>query len=357
MERERNNNIIEISKPYVLCLLSNFCFAAFNIISKLTLDNGMSRYVLVAYGHALATLTTALLALLFERKNESKLSLPVCGNIFFLGLLGAILRTTYLAGMECTSSTFASAMGNLIPAITFLSAICFRMEKLVLGKFSSKAQIVGTVVSFGGATLMTLYKGIVVISLQLGHNKRAHSQSKVTLDQDWIKGSFLLLVHCLSTAILYILQAKTIKKYPAPIALTTLSCLVGTAISTIVAAILDHKASSWRLSCNISLVATLYSGIVIFGIIVYVQMTVIRKKGPVFVTAFRPSSTVLAAVMGVLILGEALHLGSVLGAVLIIVGLYAILWGKEQEKAKENKLPNLAIVAVDHSIKEKPDSK
>ncbi|KAG8650545.1 hypothetical protein MANES_07G057200v8 [Manihot esculenta] len=304
MERERNNNIIEISKPYVLCLLSNFCFAAFNIISKLTLDNGMSRYVLVAYGHALATLTTALLALLFERKNESKLSLPVCGNIFFLGLLGAILRTTYLAGMECTSSTFASAMGNLIPAITFLSAICFRMEKLVLGKFSSKAQIVGTVVSFGGATLMTLYKGIVVISLQLGHNKRAHSQSKVTLDQDWIKGSFLLLVHCLSTAILYILQ-----------------------------------------------------GIVIFGIIVYVQMTVIRKKGPVFVTAFRPSSTVLAAVMGVLILGEALHLGSVLGAVLIIVGLYAILWGKEQEKAKENKLPNLAIVAVDHSIKEKPDSK
>ncbi|XP_058007353.1 WAT1-related protein At2g40900-like [Hevea brasiliensis] len=88
---KRDKNIIlilENSKPYFLCIFSNFCYSAFNIISKVTLDKGMSRYVLVAYGHAFGTLTTALLALLFERKNESKISLPVCVNIFFLGLFG-----------------------------------------------------------------------------------------------------------------------------------------------------------------------------------------------------------------------------------------------------------------------------
>lgn len=33
------------------------------------------------------------------------------------------------------------------------------------------------------------------------------------------------------------------------------------------------------------------------------------------------------------LLGEKLHLGSALGAVLIVVGLYAVLWGKGRETA------------------------
>ena len=54
-------------KPYIYCILANICLAGFNIVSKVSLDNGMSRYVLVAYGHAFGTLATALLAFLFER--------------------------------------------------------------------------------------------------------------------------------------------------------------------------------------------------------------------------------------------------------------------------------------------------
>ena len=54
-------------KPYIYCILANICLAGFNIVSKVSLDKGMSRYVLVAYGHAFGTLATALLAFLFER--------------------------------------------------------------------------------------------------------------------------------------------------------------------------------------------------------------------------------------------------------------------------------------------------
>ena len=50
-------------------------------------------------------------------------------------------------------------------------------------------------------------------------------------------------------------------------------------------------------------------GIVVFGITVYAQALVIREKGPVFTTAFRPSSMVIVAIMGLLILGEEMHLG------------------------------------------------
>uniref|UniRef100_A0A7N2LI81 WAT1-related protein n=1 Tax=Quercus lobata TaxID=97700 RepID=A0A7N2LI81_QUELO len=129
--------------------------------------------------------------------------------------------------------------------------------------------------------------------------------------------------------------AKTIKEYPSPIALTALTCLSGTLLSTIMAAIFDHKLSSWRLSWNITLLAPIYSGVAIFGITYYLQTLVSQRKGPVFMTAFRPLSTLLTAIMGLLILREALHLGSILGAMLIILGLYMTLWGKESDRKKK----------------------
>lgn len=47
----------------------------------------------------------------------------------------------------------------------------------------------------------------------------------------------------------------------------------------------------------------------IIGITFYVQTLVVRRRGPVFMTAFRPLSTIISAFMGLLILGDALHLG------------------------------------------------
>ncbi|XP_059452355.1 WAT1-related protein At5g07050-like [Corylus avellana] len=331
--RLKREKLYEEVKPYVYCIFSNFCFAGYNLISKISLDKGMSRYVLVAYGHAFGTLATALLAFLFERKNESKISVPILRNVFFLGLLGAVLgRTLFYAGLEQTSPAFASALGNLIPSMTFILAVLCRMEKLEICRLGSQAKILGTVVAFGGATLMTLYRGIPLISL---HNQSSHqhaTSSKPFLDRDSIKGSLILLVSYLSLSSFYILQTATVKIYPAPITLTSLTCLSGTFLSTIMTAILDHKASSWKLSWNITLLAPIYSGVMIFGVTVYVQTLVIRKKGPVFMTAFRPLATVIVAVMGLLILGDALYLGSVIGATLIFLGLYATLWGKEKEK-------------------------
>ncbi|KAJ4705614.1 WAT1-related protein [Melia azedarach] len=324
-------------KPYMLSIFCCFCYAGYNLVSKVSLDEGMSRYVLVVYAHAFGTLATAVLAFLFERKNESKINVPVLKNIFFLGLLGAVLgRTLFFAGLEYTSSTFASAMANIIPSITFILAVLFRIEKLEISKPSAQAKIAGTLVALAGATLTTVYKGIVVISLHhhLRKNPTTAGTSKVFLDGDWLKGSLMLFISYLSAAAFFILQTWTIKKYPAPITLTSLTCLAGTLLAAIMAAILDHKPSVWRLYWNITLLAPIYSGIVVFGLTAYVQILVIREKGPVFVTAFRPLSTVIVAILGLLILGEQLHLGEILGSILIVVGLYAIMWAKEYEKRR-----------------------
>ncbi|KAF2537785.1 hypothetical protein F2Q68_00023118 [Brassica cretica] len=72
-------------------------------------------------------------------------------------------------------------------------------------------------------------------------------------------------------------------------------------------------------------------GIVASSISYYVQGIVMKKRGPVFATAFSPLMMVIVAIMGSFVLAEKIFLGGVIGAVLIVIGLYAVLWGKQKE--------------------------
>uniref|UniRef100_M8BCB9 WAT1-related protein n=1 Tax=Aegilops tauschii TaxID=37682 RepID=M8BCB9_AEGTA len=56
-----------------------------------------------------------------------------------------------------------------------------------------------------------------------------------------------------------------------------------------------------------------------------------RQRGPVFVTAFNPLCMIITAVMGSIILKEEITLGSVIGAVIIVAGLYFLIWGKSKD--------------------------
>lgn len=72
-------------------------------------------------------------------------------------------------------------------------------------------------------------------------------------------------------------------------------------------------------------------GIVISGIVIFIQLWCTEKKGPVFVTMFNPLSTLLVAILAYFALGEKLYLGSIVGGVTVIFGLYLLLWGKEND--------------------------
>jgi hypothetical protein len=61
----------------------------------------------------------------------------------------------------------------------------------------------------------------------------------------------------------------------------------------------------------------------------------VKQRGPLFVSVFSPLMLLMVAVLSSLLLGEKLHLGTALGAVLIVMGLYAVLWGKGREAAAE----------------------
>eukprot|EP01018_Ginkgo_biloba_P006076 Gb_16150 [translate_table: standard] len=322
----------EKSKPYIAMISLQFGYAGMNIITKVSLNRGMSHYVLVVYRHAVATAVIAPFAFFVERKVRPKLTFFIFCQIFALALLGPVIdQNFYYAGLKYTSPTFACALSNVLPAMTFVMAAVFRMEKVDIRKIRSQAKIVGTLVCVGGAMLMTLYKGPVVPMFWSPHHPKDAATSATApaaADKDWTKGSLLLVAACLAWAAFFVLQAAVLKKYSAQLSLTTLICFLGTLQSIAVTLAVERKPSVWALGWDMNLLTAVYSGVVASGIAYYVQGLCMQLKGPVFATAFSPLMMIVVAVMGSIILAESIYLGSVVGGVLIVAGLYAVLWGK-----------------------------
>lgn len=83
------------------------------------------------------------------------------------------------------------------------------MEKIDLKKVIYQVKIVGTIVTVGGAMLMTLYKGPVVEMVWSKHvhpRKSYVTDTTGTTDKDWFKGSIFLIIATFAWASLFILQ-------------------------------------------------------------------------------------------------------------------------------------------------------
>ena len=126
---EKLSNFLETSKPYFAMISLQFGYAGMNIITKVSLNRGMSHYVLVVYRHAFATAIIAPFAIFFERyyirwylrnmiqeilisqtldtnrlslicsilfrKAQPKITFPVFMQIFILALLGLVVLISY----------------------------------------------------------------------------------------------------------------------------------------------------------------------------------------------------------------------------------------------------------------------
>ncbi|XP_071720077.1 WAT1-related protein At5g07050-like [Rutidosis leptorrhynchoides] len=330
------------SKPYIAMICLQFGYAGMNIITKVSLNRGMSHYVLVVYRHAFATAAIAPFAIILERNIRPKITLSIFLQMFVLGLLGPVIdQNFYYAGLKFTSPTFSCAMSNMLPAMTFVMAVLCRMEKLNLRTVRSQAKVVGTIFTVAGAMLMTLYKGDVVELfwtkyLHPHYAETATSTTSDSSDKDWVTGSILLIIATFAWASFFIVQNVTMRRYTAPLSLTCLVCFIGTLQSIVVTFVMDRKPNVWTIGWDMNLLAAAYAGIVSSSIAYYVQGLVMEKRGPVFVTAFSPLMMIIVAIMGSFILAEKIYMGGVMGSILIVIGLYSVLWGKYKEyKEKE----------------------
>ncbi|KAM1064265.1 hypothetical protein ACFX13_028974 [Malus domestica] len=339
-------SFLESSKPYFAMISLQFGYAGMNIITKVSLNRGMSHYVLVVYRHAIATAIIAPFAFFFERKKQPKMTFSMFIQIFILGLLGPVIdQNFYYAGLKFTSPTFSCAMSNMLPAMTFVLAVIFRMEVLDIKKVRCQAKVLGTVLTVAGAMLMTLYRGPIVEMLwsKYIHPRKSYvTDTTGTGDKHWFLGSIMLTIATLAWASLFVLQNNALKTYKNhQLSLTSMICGIGTLQAIAVTFVMEHEPSAWKIGFDMNLLAAAYAGIVTSSISYYVQGLVMKTRGPVFATAFSPLMMIIVAIMGSFILAEKIFLGSVLGAVLIVFGLYAVLWGKHKEglEKKEEEIP------------------
>ena len=331
--------IVEKNRPYVAMLFIQFVYAGMALLSKAAISKGMSPYVFVVYRQAFASVALSPFAF-FDSKQPAPLSCNLLCKLFLVSLVGLTASSNlYCVSINYTSATFAAAATNTVPAITFIMAVLIRMESISIKRVHGLAKILGSVLSLAGAITFALVKGPHLGFMKWYPENQNHSSHPLTIVHskgDTIRGSLLMLSGNTAWSLWLILQGFVVKQYPAKFRLTAIQCLFSFMQSTVVAVAVErNNPSAWRLGWDIHLLSVAYCGVIVTGICYWLQVCTIETKGPVFTAMFTPLALIITAIFSALLWKETLYLGSVGGTVLLVVGLYSVLWGKIKESVKE----------------------
>ncbi|XP_016470813.1 WAT1-related protein At5g40240 isoform X1 [Nicotiana tabacum] len=346
--------------PFVAMVLVECCEMGMITLGKAAMNDGMSNLVYVVYYNALGTFLL-LPFLIFHRcrSNMALITLSILWRFFLLGLLGiCLLQVLAYTGIKYSSPTLAAALGNLLPGFTFLLAIIFslfaifRMEKLDIRKASSQAKSLGTIVAIIGASIMTLYKGPRVLGSSNLHSDSSH-HSLFSQESNWLLGGLLITITCIMSSGWNVLQTDTVKKYPEQMTIVFFTCCFGSIQCAILTLVLERNPEAWMVKPGIGMIAIVFSA-VSGSVFRYNVLTwCLDKKGPLYVAMFKPLGMVIAAILGILFLAESLHLGSVIGAVIISAGFYSVLWGKAKEIKSMLEIEDI-VSGIDSSSQRSP---
>ncbi|KAH6778770.1 hypothetical protein C2S52_010007 [Perilla frutescens var. hirtella] len=323
---------------YIAMVATQVAYGGSNVLVKLALERGLNQMVFVVYRHILATLLLFPFAYVLERKERPSLSFSSMAKIFFLAPFGTTIHiNVYYAGMHYTSPVVASALTNVIPSLTIAIAVLLGMESLRLSSGRGRAKVVGTLICIGGSLIFTFWKGESVLKTS-GRGALLHvsgnDEPSGHQHQNWLKGSLLILISFVSWSIWLILQAMVYKIYPALLSLNVLICFFAALQSSIGALFWGRNPDIWKIGWDVQLLAIVYCGVVISALVCYLQIWCISKNGPVFASMFSPLQLLIVGLFSAIAFGETLHLGSLIGAAIIIVGMYCVLWGKQKEEPK-----------------------
>ncbi|KAK2994098.1 hypothetical protein RJ640_024362 [Escallonia rubra] len=300
------------------CIQDSLPFAAMVIVEcgeivmitlgKAAMNSGMSNLVYVVYYNTLGTLM----------------------------LLPFFVIHTHRYQLQLSNSS--SCHGQLDSSIYILACHHFqvgptlRMEKLNLRRSPSQAKSMGTILAILGAFVMTLYKGPPV---RIFMHLNSPNQLVLLQQSNWALGGIFLAITCVCSAAWSIFQTATVKEYPDQMTVIFFFCCFGTIQCAILTLIVERNPGAWVLHPGIETIAVVFAAIFASVFRIRVITWCLCKKGPVYVAMFKPIQMVIAAITGTIFLGDTLHLGSVIGAVIIALGFYTVMWGKAKEKNTE----------------------
>ncbi|XP_052729449.1 WAT1-related protein At1g68170 isoform X1 [Vigna angularis] len=331
-------------KAVLLMILLQTLYAVVNIMLKIVADDGMSLSILVAYRFIFATAFIVPLALIVERCFSNKKHLQdVTGQVAFQGFLcglfgGSLLQGLYVKSLALTSAVYVSAMLNLVPGVTYLMSISLGLEKANLGTAGGMAKLVGTLTGIGGAMIITFYKGrkLCLWSSHIGFLHHAPSPDGAPTGS-LLWGCILAFGAALSYSVWLIIQTKMSEKFPWHYSIAAMTSSTASIQSVSFVLFTERDWSKWKIGWNFRLVTAVSAGILASGVCYTLLAWCVRRKGPLFASAFSPLMVVIVTLLEPLILDECPNIGSVTGSVVVVGGLYLLLWGKSKEtQMKQN---------------------
>ncbi|GFP95163.1 protein walls are thin 1 [Phtheirospermum japonicum] len=287
---------------HLAMLALQFGYAGFHVVSRAALNMGISKIVFPVYRNILAFLLLVPFAYFLEKKERPPITLNLVIHFFLLAVVG--------------------------------------IEKVRLNRKDGISKVAGTLLCVAGASVITLYKGPTIYSPapRLQSTAALAVAEPVVLalgdakGKNWTLGCIYLIGHCLSWSGWLVLQAPVLKTYPARLSFTSYQCFFGIIQFLVIAAFVERDPQAWLVHFGYELFSVFYAGVVASGIAFAVQIWCIDRGGPVFVAVYQPVQTLVVAIMTSVLLGEEFYLGGIIGAVLIISGLYFVLWGKNEER-------------------------
>ncbi|KAJ8898759.1 hypothetical protein K2173_005055 [Erythroxylum novogranatense] len=350
----------KLMRPVLVMVAVNIAFAIGNVLIKKVLDEGVNHMVLVTYRLSIATIFLAPIAYYWERRSRPKLTACILCQLFLSALAGiTITQYLFLLGLKFTSATLSCAFLNMVSVITFLLALTTGQEKVHMKSKAGTAKVLGAIICMSGGILLAIYKGGSITNL---HSRSAETDIKnhantMILEkrtQRRVVGSMLLLAGSTTWSSWFLIQAKVGRNYPCQYSSTAILSFFGAIQSALVTCAMRRDIRIWILKGKLEILCVVYTGVVGSGLSYVVMSWCVKKRGPVFTVAFTPLAQIFAAMFDFHFLHEQIYLGSVLGSIVIILGLYILLWGKSIE-ADEYLMKEAEAVSVkqdEHGVTE-----
>ncbi|XP_035540220.1 WAT1-related protein At1g70260-like [Juglans regia] len=331
--------------PFTVMVTMEACTIGLTIWASTAMNNGMSPLVFVFYSNSLASILLLPYSFIFhctDRTEQPLFTFPLFLRFFFLGLTGiTIAQNLAFLGLSYSSPILVCAMGLLTPSFFFMLSVLLRTTKLDWRSSSCQAKVIGTLISIMGAIMVDLYKGPVILKTSVSSTYDLDLQPKQQLismifsstPEHWILGGILLAATSLSVSVWNIIQLGTVKQYPELQVMKAASfySVLGTVQCGIVSLTLERNPSAWKLKLNSELLLIVLTAV--FGGVVRsrVHIWCTQSKGPLYVPMFKPFGILFATIFGISFFTNNLHYGSVIGAIIIGIGCYAVMWGQITE--------------------------
>ncbi|KAG2376547.1 WAT1-related protein [Vigna angularis] len=279
--------------PFIGMMVAMLGQSGSMVVIKVAIKD-INEYVMVVYTFALSAILVLPFAVFLHRRSQSPpINFVALCRFFLLASFGSLGTIQAYVGIDLSSPALLSAILNLMPAFTFILALIFK-TKLDLGRDNvcSRCTLYFLVASVGD-TYPTMDVSVIVF--------------------------FQFLFSMLQCGAYAFFAVKDL--------------------------------SEWKLKVDIGLIGILYQTIIATLLRYLLVMWCIVKAGPLFCALFQPVAIIFTVWMGAIFLGDDFSLGSLVGAAIIVIGFYAVQWGKSKEEYEIAKgVEHLDTESLSHGV-------